>query len=208
MKVSASFLSSQNIATDLKKLNDTDIDYIHVDFMDGKFVPNKTLPFRQMKHIYEFTSKRLDVHLMVEKPKKWISKFATLNTEFITIHLETEDVITSLEQIHTYGIKAGLSIKPDTAIEEVVPYLPYVDLILVMAVEPGKGGQEFMEDTVQRVKDLKKLLKKYKANIEISVDGGINNEHAKKLKNADILVSGFYITSSDDFQKQIDSLRV
>ncbi len=208
MKVSASFLSSQNIATDLKKLNDTDIDYIHVDFMDGKFVPNKTLPFRQMKHIYEFTSKRLDVHLMVEKPKKWISKFATLNTEFITIHLETEDIITSLEQIHTYGIKAGLSIKPDTAIEEVVPYLPYVDLILVMAVEPGKGGQEFMEDTVQRVKDLKKLLKKYKANIEISVDGGINNEYAKKLKNADILVSGFYITSSDDFQKQIDSLRV
>ncbi len=207
MKISASFLSSYNIAADLIRLNDTDVDYIHVDFMDGKFVKNKTLPFRQMKHIYEYTSKRLDVHLMVEKPKKWIAKFATLNTEFITVHIETEDVLSSLEQIHTYGIKAGLSLKLETPIEEVVPYLPYIDLILVMSVEPGMGGQAFQEEAIKKVKELKKLLKKYKAMIEISVDGGINQDNAKKLKDADILVSGNYITSQEDFQKQIDCLR-
>lgn len=207
MKVSASFLSSSYIPRDLQKLNDTDVDYIHVDIMDGKFVPNKTMPFREMKHIYEYTSKRLDVHLMVEKPRKFIPKYATLNTEFITVHVETADVFPSLDLIHSYAIKAGLSIKPETPIEAIVPYLADIDLVLVMAVEPGKGGQTFQEETVEKVKELKALIKQYHANILISVDGGINEENAKKLKDADILVSGSYIINEEDFQKQIDSLR-
>lgn len=208
MKVSASFLSSYNPALDLTKLNDTDVDYIHVDFMDGKFVSNKTMPFRQMKHIYEYTSKRLDVHLMVEKPMKWIPKFATLNTEFITIHIETSNVKESLDLIHSYAIRAGVCLKLETPIEELVPYLADIDYILLMGVEPGMGGQDFQEETITRLKELKKVLKQYKSKALIGIDGGINCENAKKLKQADMLVAGYYITSSDDFQKQIDTLRV
>ncbi len=208
MKISASFLSSENVPETLVKLNDTDVDFIHVDVLDGKFVPKiKTMPFRQMKHIYEYTDKRLDVHLMVENPKKYISKFATLNTEYITIHEEIEDVEEALSLIHSYGIKAGLSLKLETPVEAVVPYLADLDLILIMAVEPGRGGQQFEKEAIEKVNELKKVLKKYHAKAVISVDGGITEEVSKKLGKADILVSGSFITEEDDFQKQIDALR-
>ena len=106
MKVSASFLSSKNIPNDLRKLNDTDVDYIHVDIMDGKFVKNKTMPFREMKHIYEFTSKRLDVHLMVDDPSKYIPLYAELNTEYITFHVEVlEDIKNNIDLIKSFSIK-------------------------------------------------------------------------------------------------------
>ena len=111
MLVSTSFLSSNNIPRDLKKLNETDTDYIHVDVMDGKFVPNKTMPFSEMKNIYKYTSKRLDVHLMVNDPTKYINDYATLNTEYITIHEEIDvDIIEMLKLIKSYGIKCGLAI--------------------------------------------------------------------------------------------------
>src|SRR5699024_8143176 len=130
MKISASFLSSSNIPMDLKRLNETDVDYIHVDVMDGKFVPNKTMPFSEMKNIYKYTNKRLDVHLMVEDPKKYIPLYAELNTEFITFHVETMDNIEeNLELIKSYGIKCGLAIKPNTPVKNLVPYLPLLDLI-------------------------------------------------------------------------------
>ena len=148
MKVSASFLSSKNPAEDLRKLDNTDVDYIHVDIMDGKFVPNKTMPFSEMKNIYKYTTKRLDVHLMVEDPKKYIPLYAELNTEYITFHVEIdEDIMECLELIKKYSIKAGLSIKPNTKVSELVPYLPYIDMILIMSVEPGAGGQSFIEDS-------------------------------------------------------------
>ncbi len=207
MKISASFLSSYRPAQDLTLLNDTDVDFIHVDFMDGKFVANKTMPFRQMKHIYEYTSKRLDVHLMVVNPKKWIPKFATLNTEYMIIHIETECVEKSLDLIRSYAIKPGLAINPETPIDKVIPYLGKIDLILLMGVEPGQGGQEFQDETVSKLKELRKILKGYHSNIMISVDGGVNGETAQKLRQADMLVSGSYIINSDDFQKQIDILR-
>ena len=161
MKVSASFLSSKDPRIDIEKLNDTDVDFIHVDIMDGKFVPNKTMPFSEMKHIYKFTSKRLDVHLMVEDPKKYIPLYAELNTEYITIHVELEsDIMEALKLIKDYSIKAGLSIKPNTKVSELIPYLPYIDMILVMSVEPGAGGQEFIEESENRIKN------KYDENIK------------------------------------------
>lgn len=104
MLISTSFLSSKNIPKDLIKLNETNTDYIHVDVMDGKFVKNKTMPFKEMKNIYRYTSKRLDVHLMVNNPKKYIKEYASLNTEYITFHIETEDVLKNLELIKKYGI--------------------------------------------------------------------------------------------------------
>ena len=208
MKVSASFLSSKNIPEDLTKLNNTDVDYIHVDIMDGKFVENKTMPFREMRHIYEYTFKRLDVHLMVENPSKYIPLYAELNTEYITIHVEIEeDIIKDLELIKSYSIKCGLAINPDTKVSELIPYLPYLDYILVMSVYPGKGGQTFILNSENKINEVRDLLDSYNMKAVISVDGGINNETKDMCSKADILVSGSYIINSDNFQEKISSLR-
>ncbi len=208
MLVSTSFLSSKDLINDLKKLDQTNTDFIHMDIMDGKFVKTKTMPFKEMRNIYKYTSKRLDVHLMVENPKKYILNYATLNTEYITIHLELNvDIEKNLKLIKDCGIKCGLAIKPDTEIKELVPYLPFLDLILVMSVEPGMGGQEFIKETKDKLSELKVLLKEYNSKAKISVDGGINDNTKKYCKDCDILVSGSYIISGRDFQKQIDTLR-
>lgn len=208
MLISTSFLSSDNYPRDLKALNVTNSDFIHVDVMDGKFVKQKSLPFREMKKIGRFTTKRLDVHLMVAKPKKMIKKYVTLNTEYITVHLENEESIEEeLDLIHQYGVKAGLSLAPETPVDLLEPYLDQVDLILLMAVVPGEGGQAFLKDTTKRLKQLKKMIQKKNPSVLISVDGGINQETKKFVKEADILVSGSYIIKSSDFQEKITSLR-
>lgn len=208
MKVSASFLKSKNIPKDLEKLNETDVDYIHVDIADGKFVSNKTMPFKEMRHIYEYTSKRLDVHLMVEKPSLYIPLYAELNTEYIIFHVEVEeDIEKNLQLIHDYSIKCGLAINPKTKVSELVPYLPFLDLVLVMSVEPGYGGQEFIKETESKLTELRVLFDSYNIGAEISVDGGVNNETKKLCSNADILVAGSYITNGEDFQEKISSLR-
>ena len=208
MKVSASFLSSKNPAVDLTKLNETDVDYIHVDIMDGKFVPNKTMPFSEMKNIYKYTSKRLDVHLMVEDPKAYIPLYAELNTEYITIHVELEeDIMECLELIKSYSIKAGLSIKPNTKVSELIPYLPYIDMILVMSVEPGAGGQSFIEESEERIKEVRALLNSYNIPAVINVDGGINGETVNCCRECDVVTAGSYIINSNNFQEKISSLR-
>lgn len=208
MKVSASFLSSKNPAEDLVKLNDTDVDYIHVDIMDGKFVSNKTMPFSEMKNIYKYTSKRLDVHLMVEDPKKYIPLYAELNTEYITIHVEIdEDIMECLDMIKKYSIKAGLSIKPNTKVSELIPYLPYIDMVLVMSVEPGAGGQAFIEESEERIKEVRALLNAYNIPAVINVDGGINDKTVEMCRECDIVTAGSYIVKSDNFQEKVSSLR-
>ena len=208
MKVSVSFLSSKDIPKDLVKLNETDCDYIHVDVMDGKFVPNKTMPFSEMKHISKYTSKRLDVHLMVEDPEKYIPLYAELNTEFITIHEEIdEDVIECLKLIKSYSIKSGLAINPDTKVSELIPFLPYLDLVLVMSVYPGKGGQEFIMETENKLNELSSLIKSYDMDCIINVDGGVNDKTIKYCQKSDIVTAGSYITKSDNFQEKISSLR-
>lgn len=210
LKISVSFLSCYDKGKDLRKLDKTDADYIHVDYMDGKFVSNKSLPFKELKTVYKYTTKRLDVHLMANKPEKLIKQFAMLNTEFITFHVEIEKNVDKLiDLIHSYRIKAGLSIKPQTPIEVLEPYLDKIDLILVMSVEPGKGGQAFLEDTKARVIAIKNMLNSHeKSDILISIDGGINDITKKEVQDlADILVSGNYITSGEDFQEKIQTLR-
>ena len=208
--ISVSFLGSKDIPKTLKLLNDTDTDFIHLDVMDGKYVSNKTLPFKEMKHIYEFTDKRLDVHLMVDAPSSFIKDYASLNTEYISIHLDTkEDLVSNLKLIKSYGIKAGIVLNPNDDVSMIVPYLPYIDLILVMGVVPGRSGQKYISNTTEKLKELNVLKKEYKKlNFKISIDGGINDRVVKKIKNlVDIVVSGNYIIGSDNYQEKINSLR-
>lgn len=208
MKVSVSFLSSKDVVGDLVKLNETDVDYIHVDIMDGKFVKNKTMPFSEMKNIYKYTSKRLDVHLMVDDPAAYIPLYAGLNTEYITFHVEVDKNIEEcLKLIRSYSIKAGLSIKPNTKVSELVPYLPLIDMILVMSVEPGEGGQSFIEETQVKIEEVRALLNAYQSNAIISVDGGINDKTKNYCEKADVLAVGSYVICSDNFQEKISSLR-
>ena len=209
MKVSASFLSSDDVCSTLKKLNVTDIDYIHVDIMDGKFVSNKTMPFSEMKHIADYTSKRLDVHLMVDNPSKYIPLYAELNAEYITFHVEvSEDIENCLNMIKDYSIKCGLAIKPDTKVSKLIPYLPLLDMILVMSVEPGRGGQEFIEGSDDKIFEIRELINSYNLNnIVINVDGGINDKTCIKCRDADMVVAGSYIVKSDNYQEKITSLR-
>jgi len=207
-KISVSFLSSKNIPLDLIKLNETDADFIHVDVMDGKFVKNKTMPFSEMKNIYKYTSKRLVVHLMVDNPSKYIPLYAELNTECVIFHIESgEDIIKNLELIKSFSIKCGLAISPDTKVNELIPYLPYLDVILVMGVIPGEGGQKFILDTENKIKEIRELIKSYDFNILIDVDGGVCDTILDKVEEADILTSGNYIISSSDYQEKITSLR-
>lgn len=208
MLISTSFLSSKNLIHDLRELDKTDTDYIHVDIMDGKFVKKKTMPFKEMRNIYKYTNKRLDVHLMVKNPKRYIEDYASLNTEYISFHIESdENIEKNLQLIKEYGIKSGLAISPDTEIKELVPYLPLLNLVLVMSVEPGAGGQDFIVKTKDKIKELKILLSEYNSDVKISVDGGINDVTKKYCTDCDILVSGSYIINGDDLQEKIDSLR-
>lgn len=207
MLISTSFLSSKNIPKDLVELNETTTDYIHVDVMDGKFVKNKTMPFSEMSKIYKYTSKRLDVHLMCMDAEKYIKDYAKLNAEFITIHVESMKVKENLELIHSYSIKSGLAINPDTPVKEIIPYLPLTDLILIMSVEPGRGGQKFIKESEDKIKEVREILKEYKMDKLISCDGGINKVTRKYVSKCDMIVSGSYITNSNDFEASIESLR-
>ena len=211
MLVSASFLSSKDIPKFLTKLNDTDINYIHVDVMDGVYVKNKTMPFREMRHISDYTSKRLDVHLMVKNPLKYIPDYASLNTEYITIHKDIEDdLLTCLKEIKSYYIKTGIAVKAEDEIKDIIPYLPYIDLILIMSVTPGAGGQSFQEEAVSKMKEAQILKKEYSKDFSfiVSVDGGINADTITKVNSyVDMVVSGSYLSNSTNLQETIATLR-
>ena len=207
-KISVSFLSSSSESKDILKLNNTSADYIHVDVMDGRFVKKKHKPYKMLYKLGSEVTKRLDVHLMEKKPLKHINYFAALNTEYITIHVELDKIDKYLDLIHQYGIKAGLAINPETDESMLLPYLNKIDLVLIMGVNPGKGGQEFIEDTIKKILRIKKIILKKKVKVKISVDGGVNAEVAKRLDFADIIVSGNYITSSSDFESAIQTLRL
>ena len=145
---------------------------------------------------------------MVSNPDKYIDDYATLNTEYITIHTEIlGDIEKYLRKIKDYGIKCGLSLKPDTPVKEIIPYLPLLDLVLVMSVEPGMGGQEFIKESETKINELRDLITEYNSSAKISVDGGIKLNTKEYCKNCDIVVSGSYIINSEDFEERINSLR-
>lgn len=208
MKISASFLSiKENIEEKIILLDKTTIDYLHLDIMDGKFVKNKTWKFNDLNKLLKETTKPKDIHLMVKNVKGYVKKFRKLNPEFITFHLEaSKNGFKIIELIKKCGIKVGMSIKPDTSVEALIPYLGYLDLVLVMSVEPGKGGQEFLNNSLEKIKELDSLREENNYHYLIEVDGGINDTNITKLKdhNVDIAVVGSFITNSDNYQEQIN----
>lgn len=206
-RISVSFLSSKNEEKDLLKLTRSNTDYIHVDVMDGKFVKKKHNPFKLLSKMSNQINKRLDVHLMDKNPLKNINYYAALNTEYITIHAELEMLDKYLDLIKEYGIKCGLAINPDTDVSILLPYISKIDLVLIMSVNPGLGGQKFIDDTIKKILKVKKMIVSKKLKTKISVDGGVNDEIAKRLDFVDIIVSGSYVTSSDDFDESIQILR-
>lgn len=206
-KIGVSYLGVKSVPKTLMELDKTDADYIHVDVMDGKYTKFKTVGFNEMT-IGKYTQKRLDVHLMVRKPLKYIDDFALLNVSRINIHVDIKNKLEEvIDRIKIYGIKVGLVLNPDQDIELIEDYLYKIDNILVMTVVPGLPGQELIPETVKKLNTIKKIIDKAKLPITLEVDGGVNLDNIKTLKNADIIVSGSCITKSENFQDTIDKLR-
>lgn len=205
VKIAGSFLKIQGDEDKIKSLAKV-CDYIHFDIMDGKFTERPTFPLDNMfEKVKEF--RNIDVHLMVLDIKKYIDAVISLNPSFITFHLEaTSEVKNIISYIHEKGIKAGLAINPKTKVEEVLPYLNDVDLVLVMSVEAGAGGQRFC-DITDKVRDLIKYREENNLSYLIEVDGGINDSTIKKVKNVDIVVAGSFITDYDNYQSQVYKLK-
>ena len=208
MKISVSYLSSKkSMRETIRLIEETTADYIHVDLMDGGFVSKKNFTTKEVEELLENHTKPLDIHLMVFDPIIYVSSLAKLNPEFITFHLEaTKDIVKTIEAIKMQGIKAGITIRPDTDLYELMPYLSLVDLVLIMSVNPGEGGQEFMMSAVDRLQALREIRKNNGLSFLIEIDGGINKDTIKFVKDVDIAVSGSFICNSFNYQERIDEL--
>ena len=206
IKTSISILDCDfnNLEYEINRVNNSNSDLIHIDIMDGKFVPNNTLEKFDINKISKYSDKNFDVHLMVENPIDYISTFVTPLTDYISIHLESKGIDQSLKSIKENGIKCGLAINPDTEIQKLYPFLEIIDMVIIMSVFPGKGGQKFINSTFSRVES----LRNYDNNIDISVDGGVESSNSKILisKGASILVSGSYLMKSKDINNSIKNM--
>ena len=208
MKIAASFLKIKEPKhEEILKLDKENIDLIHVDVMDGIFVEAKNYTPEEFIYLVSNTNHPKDVHLMVSDVKKYVDGFKDSKPKNITFHFEaTTDVGGMINYIKSLGIEVGLSIKPKTEVKEIVEYLKYIDLVLVMSVEPGKGGQKFIEESTTKIDELYRIREEQGYNYLIEVDGGINNETIKKCSKADICVVGSYITDGD-YAKRIGALK-
>ncbi len=210
--VSPSILSADfaNLERDIKRVKDAGADWIHVDVMDGHFVPNITIGIPVVKSLRAVTDLPLDVHLMIENPEKYVVEFAKAGADIITFHYEAvkhENIRAVIDLIKSCSVKAGLAIKPKTSPDKITEFLKDLDLLLVMTVEPGFGGQKFMEDCAEKIKSIKANALE---NLIIQVDGGINDKTAKICTGygANSLVAGNYIYKSEDIKQAIASLKL
>lgn len=205
MEISLSILSCNSIEDAINKINNTNTDYLHLDVMDGVFVPNISYNIEEIKYIINNSNKKIDAHFMVNDPIKYLENIKDYNLEYFTFHVEVDNVEEIIKKIRENNYKVGLSIKPNTDVNILKEYLDVIDLILVMSVEPGMGGQTFINSTVDRIKEIKRIIGN--KNIKIAVDGGINNNTIKLINDADIAVVGSYITNSTNYQERINILR-
>lgn len=209
-KIAPSLLSADfaNLEREIRAVTAAGADWIHVDVMDGHFVPNLTLGAPIVKSLKKISSLPLDVHLMIEKPEKFIDDFIHAGADVLTLHVEsTNQLQDCLHHIRRAKVKPGVTLRPLTPLKSIETYLPDVEVVLVMTVEPGFGGQSFMEQQVEKIDHLARLRKEKGFSFEIEVDGGINNKTAQLCKNADIFVAGSYIFGSSDYAIAINSLK-
>ena len=214
IKISPSILSADfsKLGSEIQNLEKAGADLIHIDVMDGHFVPNITIGPEIIHKIRRYSSLPFDVHLMISPVNNFIKNFADAGADIITIHPEaTENLVESVKKIKSLNKKAGVSLNPETSVDKVLPALHLIDLVLIMSVNPGFGGQKFIEKTLDKVKFLKKEITKKKLKVEIEIDGGINFENSKKAKEAgvDILVSGTTIFKENEgnLKKNIQTLK-
>jgi len=209
MKIAPSILTADfsNLEPELKSIQDAD--FLHLDIMDGHFVPNISFGPAISLQIAKKTNLPLDIHLMVTDPLRWISEFAKSKPEILTIHIEANNVKEAISEIKKHDIGLGLSVKPNTKIETLFPYLDEAKLVLIMTVEPGFGGQSFMSPMMDKVKELVRVRKERNLRFLIEVDGGINDETIGQCKEAgvDVVVAGSYLFNMTDRKKGIESLK-
>ncbi|MCM1130623.1 MAG: ribulose-phosphate 3-epimerase [Roseburia sp.] len=210
MEISLSILNINynRIEDELKKYKN-EIKILHLDIMDGHFVPNISFGSAVVKSIHKENNFIYDTHLMISDPMKYIKDFVDAGSDYITFHLEAvSNVNEVIDYIHDFGVKAGLAIKPNTKVEEVLPYLSKLDLVLIMSVEPGFGGQKFMESSIEKAIKLKQQKEENKYSYLISIDGGINNETIQRVEPyLDLAVVGSYITASKNPLENIKLLK-
>ena len=205
VKVAPSILSADfvNLERDIRALKETGADYVHVDVMDGLFVPNITIGIPVVAAIRRITDMPLDVHLMIDRPLRYVDDFCKAGSDLLTVHVEAdtqENTLAALKRIRENGVRAAISVKPKTPAEAVLPFLPYCDLILVMTVEPGFGGQAFMADMMPKLRAIRDYIDAQNPACELEVDGGVNRETAKLCREngANVLVAGSAYFKSPD----------
>ena len=214
IKISPSILSADfsKLGSEIQDLEKAKADLIHIDVMDGHFVPNITIGPEAISKLRKYTSLPFDVHLMISPVDNFIKDFAEAGADIITIHPEaTNDLVNSIKKIKSYNKKAGVSLNPETSVEKVLTVLNLIDLVLIMSVNPGFGGQKFIKETLEKVKILKKEIDSKNLKTQIEIDGGINFENAKIAKEAgvNIIVSGTTIFKENggDLKKNIQLLK-
>ena len=212
IKIAPSILAADfgNLSLECKKIDKSSPDWFHLDVMDGLFVPNISYGMPIVKSIRKMTKKPLDVHLMIIEPERYIDKFIEIGSDILTVHVEaTSKMDNIIDKINHSGIKSGIAINPDTPISKLDDYISNVDLICLMGVHAGFGGQKFIKKTFNRLEELKNLINSKNSSALIEIDGGVNENNFEKLKNlgADVLVAGSYIFNSSNYNAAIDLLK-
>ncbi len=211
-KISVSILSADfmNLESAIESINASDIEYIHLDVMDGHFVPNLTFGYELISNIKKKTSKKLDTHLMISNPEKYIDHYIDSGSNILSIHQEiSSDVIPILEKIRANKVMPGLVFNPDTPIDNIEKYFPYVDQILLMSVFPGFAGQKFIPETLERGKQVRDKINASKYSIDLEIDGGVSEKNIEEIRKAgfNIFVSGSYLFRGNNLSANAALLR-